>query len=236
MGDDTGSAAASRRVALGSRARRSVVVATVLLGVLGAVALGAELPPGKRTAAELAGPVQSLMSLTGPFLGVLLVHDALRRGGGPALRVAFRAAVMFAIAVALFGVVLCSTVLAAVPSQAPGGRWQHAGAIAAGSVLVQVVAQLTGTGMGLLVRRPVVACLLTILPLGVWLLLGAVDALRPAQAWLTLLPSAERLLAGEMGLADWLPWAVALVLWVLGPHLVGLRATSRRAVTVAVDD
>ena len=86
--------------------------------------------------------------------------------------------------------------------------------------------------MWLLVRRPVVACLLTILPLGVWLLLGAVDALRLARAWPTLLPSAERLLAGEMVGADWLPWTVTLVVWVLGPNLVGIRAASRPAVTV----
>src|SRR2546423_1659085 len=83
-------------------------------------------------------------------------------------------------------------------------RWRHAGTVAVGGVLVQVVAQLVGTGLGLLLRSPVVAFLGSIvLPLGLWLALGAVDALRPAREWLTPYASVWHLLSGQMGGVRW---------------------------------
>ena len=102
------------------------------------------------------------------------------------------------------------------------GPWQHVGTVVAGSVLVQVVAQLVGTGLGMLVRSPVVAFVLSIvLPLGLWLGLGAAGPLRPAQGWLTPYASAQNLLSGGMTPVNWAQWMVLVLLWGVGLNAVG---------------
>lgn len=207
---------------------RLTVIATVVAGVVSAVAVTSGATSGERTIAAVSGPVQSLMSVTLPFLGVLLVQ-AVR---SPVSRRAFvapgLAALAAAVAVAVFGVALCGLVTALANAQPPGGRWHHAGAVVVGSLLVQVVAQLTGTGLGLLVRRPVLACLLTIvLPTGLRLLLSALDVLGSAQAWLTPYASAQHLLAGNMSPVNWAQWLIMVAIWGLGLNLAGLcRRTS----------
>ncbi|MFD0823186.1 hypothetical protein ACFQ0D_33835, partial [Micromonospora zhanjiangensis] len=109
--------------------------------------------------------------------------------------------------------------------------WRHAGTVAAGGVLVQVLAQSVGTGLGLLLRRPVVACLATIaLPTGLWLLLGGVASLRPAQSWLTPYAVASPLLAGGMTGQNWAQWLVVVALWGVGLNVLGAAVVhSRRA-------
>jgi hypothetical protein len=138
------------------------------------------------------------------------------------------AALVFAVAVAVCGVALCVSVTAVAHFQLPAGQWDHVGTIVLGSLLVQIVAQLTGTGMGRLVRRPVIACLLTIvLPLGLWLILRAVGEIRPAQAWLTPYASAQHLLAGDMNPINWAQWLVMATIWGLGLNLAGGLAARR---------
>lgn len=64
-----------------------------------------------------------------------------------------------------------------------------------GSVCLLVTAQLSGTGLGLLLRRRLVAFLGTvILPLGVWLLLGAIGPITFLRPWLTPFGAASPLL------------------------------------------
>lgn len=205
-----------------------IVIVTVLAGLASAVAVVNGSAPDERTIAAVSGPVQSLMSVTVPFLGVLLVHTVRRPDSGRAFVPSVLAALAAAVAVAVFGVVLCGWVTAVANSQAPQGRWEHAGTVVVGSLLVQVVAQLTGTGLGLLVRRPAVACLLTIvLPTGLWLLLRALDVLRPAQAWLTPYASAQHLRAGDMSPINWAQWLVMVAIWGLGLNLAGFRLARR---------
>jgi hypothetical protein len=96
------------------------------------------------------------------------------------------------------------------------------------------VAQLTGTGFGLLVRRAAFACLLTVvLPLGLWLLLGALDGLQSVQAWLTPFASARNLLAGDMNPTGWAQWLLVLAVWGIGLNLFGLRVASRTQTTTS---
>jgi hypothetical protein len=207
--------------------RRCLIGWTLVIGALAAVALGMELPPEERTMAEISGPTQLLMSVTVPILGVLLVQDLPRPSSRTVLLRSIAAAAAVAVLFACFGIAICGLVSALVDSQAPGGRWQYAGTVVLGSVLVQCLAQLSGTGLGMLVRRPVLACLLTIAPLGVWAILGISDSLRPAQAWLTPLPSAGNLLAGDMGPVHWAQWVVAATIWGLGLNALGLRRATR---------
>jgi hypothetical protein len=72
-----------------------------------------------------------------------------------------------------------------------------------------------------------VACLLTIAPLGLWALLDVWDGLRPAQAWLTPLPSAGNLLAGDMPPIHWAQWVVVAAIWGIGLNALGMRRAAR---------
>ena len=133
-----------------------------------------------------------------------------------------------ALLIAAFGVLVCAAVTMIAPSTAGGGRWENAGMVAIGSLLAQGTAQLVGTGLGLLLRRPVIACLATIvLPLGLWWLFGAVDVLRPVQAWTTPYPSAQHLLSGAMSPVNWAQWLVVLAIWGAGLNALGCLRASR---------
>ena len=202
---------------------------TALLGLLAAVAVTLGTAPGMRTFAAVSGPTQSLMSVPAPFLGVLLVSRLRRPARVTTIMSTVLMALRLALLVATFGVLVCAVVTAIAPSTASGGRWAGAGLVVLGSLLVQVVAQLVGTGLGLLLRRPVIACLATIvLPLGLWALLGAVEAFRPVQAWLTPFPSVQHLLSGEMTATAWAQWLVVLAIWGVGLNALGVATATRR--------
>lgn len=209
--------------------RRSLLAGTLLLGLIAAIGVSAAADPADRTLATLSDPTQSLMSIVVPYLGILMAHD-LRGGPGP-IRVTptLTAAALLAAAIGMFGFLTCAVALAV---SGPGAQdpWRSAGIIALGSVLVQIVAQLLGTGLGLLLRRHVVAFLVSIvLPSGLWLLLGAVDALRPAQAWLAPYSSVRNLLSGHMTALTWAQWLVILLIWGIGPNALGATHLKRTA-------
>lgn len=48
-----------------------------------------------------------------------------------------------------------------------------------------------------------------------------------AGLWPTPLEGANRLLAGAMTSADWLPYTAMLAIWVVGLHAAGLRRLDR---------
>jgi hypothetical protein len=185
-------------------------------------------PPGDRTFVSVSTSVQSLMSVTLPFIGVLLAHDVLRSPGAVRLTPTLFAATLVAAVVGAYGVLVCAAALAVAPSSVAVGRWDHLLSIAVGSVLVQVVAQLVGTGLGLLLRPVVVSCLATIvLPLGLWFVLGRVAVLRPAQAWLTPYPTVQNLLSGGMSALAWAQWLVVVLLWGVALNAAGAARLNR---------
>jgi hypothetical protein len=211
---------ALRRCA-GTRGRRWLVAAVLLLGATVAAAA-----PAGRTFVALSDPVQSLMSALLPLLGILLVRD-LR--DAPRFLPSVVAAVLVAAAVGAFGVAACAVALAVRPAGAAGDPRAHVAVVAAGGVLVQVVAQLVGTGMGLLLRSAPAAFLATFLPFVLWLALGAADVLRPGQDWLTPYETARHLLSGRMSALAWLQWAVVALLWGAGLNAAGVAAATARA-------
>lgn len=163
---------------------------TAVVAVLAAVAITAAMPGDERSLAAVNAPVQLLISIGVPFLAAVMTSD-LRPRGPEVLSTILRALVL-AVAFALFGAIVTAAAVAAFPSPMADGRWSAAPV--SGSVLVQVVAVLIGTGLGLLIRRPVLASLSTIVfPLGLWLLLGVLAP--AARAWLTPFESASKLLA-----------------------------------------
>jgi hypothetical protein len=212
----------------GTRTRRLLVAVTLLLGVLAAVGIAAAGQPADRTFAGLSTAVQSLMSVTLPFIGVLLARDVVRSPGTVRVAPTLLAGTLLAIAVGAFGVLVCAAALAVAPATAVAGRWDHALRIAVCSVLVQIVAQLVGTGLGLLLRPAVIACLATIvLPLGLWFVLGSVAVLRPAQAWLTPFATAQVLFSARMSPWGWAQWLVVALLWGAALNAVGAARLKR---------
>ena len=217
------------RRAAGTRTRRWIVAVTLLLGLSGAIAGAAGTPPTERTFAAVSGPAQSLMSIVVPFLGVLATAGIRRPRRASEVLAVVAGALGPALLIAAIGVLICAVTTALAPSAAPEDRWANAGVVALGSLLVQGVAQLVGTGMGLLIRRPTLAYAATIvLPLGLWRLCGSLAALQPAQAWLTPLPSVQHLLAGEMSPARWAQWLTVLAIWGLALNAVGTARAARR--------
>ncbi|MET8832865.1 hypothetical protein ABZV78_02965 [Micromonospora sp. NPDC004540] len=215
------------RRSVGTRPRRWLVATTLLLGLLAAVAMTAAGQGGDLTFSTLSDMAQSLMSVTVPFLGVLLAHDLRRTPRTARLAPTLLAATLLAAAVGLFGVLVCTAALALAPSETAPDPWRHAATIAVGGVLVQIVAQLVGTGLGLLIRSAVVACLATIvLPLGLWAVLGGVDVLEPAQAF-TPYATVRNLLSGQMSAVKWTQWLIVLLTWGVGLNALGAARLKR---------
>jgi len=209
------------------RTLRSALVITLLLGAASAVAVTAGLPVQQRTFTGLLGPVQSLMSVTAPLVGIALVSPVHRYGPGWRPAPPLLTAVAVAVALGIVGSLLCAAALAVASSPATD-RWGHLAASVLGALLVQVVAQLVGTGLGLLIRRRLVAFLASmVIPLGAWVALGAVDGLRPAQA-LTPFDHVPVLLAGEMTGARWGQWLAMVLIWCVGLNGAGLLRLRRR--------
>lgn len=205
------------------RSRALVVIAavTAVVGVGTAFALAAVLPSHQRTFAVVAVPVQLLISVGVPFLGAVAT-SSLRGGASTEVRHTLAGAAAWALGFAVLGLVATAAAVAILASSTTEAPWAKALPIVLGSLLVQVVAMFIGTGFGLLLRRPVLASLATVvLPLAVWFLL--VEVAPGARLWLTPLEGANRLLAGTMAASDWLPYVVMLSIWVVALNLAGLR-------------
>ncbi|MEU8254491.1 hypothetical protein AB0C06_09545 [Micromonospora inaquosa] len=217
------------RRSLGTTARRWLLVGTLAVGLLAAVALVAATAPADRTFAELSGTVQSLMSVATPLFGILLVRDLRRAPVRRPVLPMVLAVGLPAVVIGVVGVLICAATLALTPADVADEPWRFTATVAVGSVLVQIVAGLVGTGLGLLLRSVVVAFLATIiLPLGLFALLGAGDALRPAQPWLTPFGSVRNLLSGEMTALRWAQWLCVLLIWGVGLNAAGAAVLNRR--------
>jgi hypothetical protein len=119
----------------------------------------------------------------------------------------------------LAGVALTAVAVAGSDGSRPSGTLLAM--LVVGSVLVQLIAQSTGTACGLLLRRPVVAMAATIVvPMGVTAVLLAIDPGGGLVGWLTPYGTARALLAGRPTAA----LAVVVVLWCVLPNVVGARA------------
>ena len=207
------------RRAVGSWPRRLLVIGTVLVGAGVAAFTSASAPPAERTLPVLLTAVQSAMSILVPLIGIVLVHDLRHTRDAGRVRSTVVAGLLVAAGIALLGVL--AGLAAATRSEGLGG-------LLLSSVLVQGVALLTGTGLGLLIPSRVVAFLATIvLPLGLWRLLGSVGPLEPARGWLTQYESARRLLGGEMTPFFWLQFAVMVAVWGAGLNAWGAARLRR---------
>lgn len=207
--------AALRSIAA-TRSRRWLSAITLLIGLIIPILLSVTLPASDQTFASIASPTQALMSVTVPCVGVLLTAESRRAAAPVRLLPTLVAAVAAAAAVGAYGSVTSAVAVVLTPATEP---WSDAAIVAVGGALLQSSAMLVGTGLGLLLRPSLVACLATaVLPMGVWALL-ALPADGAAQPWLAPFGAAQNLLAGlPIGLAQWL---VVAVLWGGGLNLLG---------------
>lgn len=210
-----------------TRGRWALVLGTAVLGAVGSSAvLG--FPPQERTFAGVVGPVQLLMSLLVPLIGVLLVSD-LRHPRSTRTRVsvapAILAALLLAELLAVVGVLFAALALALASTTTPD-PWRAALLLVVGSLLAQVVAVLTGTGLGLLVPSRVLAFVITLLPVALWLALGAAEPLRAVRDWIIPYGAVRHALAGTMTAANWGQLLMVLALWGLGLNALGARKLS----------
>jgi hypothetical protein len=203
-------------------ARRYLVAATILLGASGAVAYMADPTDGGGTLAEAATTAQSLISIAMPVFGILLVRDLPRSAR---LVPTLLAVIIVSAAAGVLGALLGAAALALA---GPGSSaWTGAAGVGAGGIAVQVIAGLVGTGFGLLVRRPVVAFLATIVvPLAAYAVLNATGGLAE---WLTPYGAAQSGLAAHPNATQWSKWLVVVLIWGVGLNTLG-AARRRRAV------
>jgi hypothetical protein len=182
----------------------ALLLSTAVLGVLGSSAvLG--YPLAERTFAGVLAPAQLLMSLLVPLIGIVVVSD-LRQPPSTCARdtatPAILAALVLAALLAMVGSLFAALALALSSTTAPD-PWRSAALLVLGSLLAQVVAVLTGTGLGLLVPSYGVAFGLTLLPVALWLALGVAGPSRAVRDWILPYGPVRHLLGATMTAASW---------------------------------
>lgn len=197
-------------------ARGVLNLVTVLLGAATAVLLVVLVRPAPATI-EVNTFAQLVMSVFVPFLGVLTVQRADGRTA-QAMLAAIARSLLIAGGFAAYGVIV-SAVAGASVGQGPDAR--VLGQLILASVAVQALAQLTGTGFGLLVRRPVLAGALTIVvPLGVSVALTLIDPSGSLRDRATPFGGATTLLALTPN--AWPGWLAIAGCWGLGLNALAL--------------
>jgi hypothetical protein len=232
---------AELRKSVSTRVRRCLLVASGVVGLLSAGLVAFTGPADDHTFATISFYTQSAISLPLPFVSVLLMtQDFGLRPRSPtstsgvsrsALITAKLLASMIIAVTAAFGGVLISVLATSAAARAPGnGQWEATGMIILGSVLVQLIAQLIGAGWGLLLGSSALAIAAdVVVPLGLWIVTGAVPGLQGIQAWLTPFASVRNLLAGQMGAQQWAQVAITVLVWVVTLNAAGILRVSRVA-------
>ncbi|GIH21306.1 hypothetical protein [Rugosimonospora africana] len=221
----------ARHVVLSRRAAM-ITAATLLLGATTAWAAGGWPPAGHSEPAfrDVLKTVQLAMSVLVPFIGVLAVTELHRPGTSADRRLAPRLLPVLGLTV---GVALAGTLLAATATAWAGGGWPPAGQTATlvtGAVLVQLIAQLTGTASGMLLRRPVLAMASTVVvPMGTTALLGTIDRHDGLVRWLTPYGNAQALLAAKPIPSTFAGLCVVALLWCVVPNVLGRWHINRNA-------
>jgi ABC-2 type transport system permease protein len=227
------------RKSTGSQSRRWLLIAAGVVGLLSAGLVAFTGPAEDHTFAVISFSTQIAISLPLPFVSVLLMTQefgrrtssaSVRLGGslGAIIATKLLASVIIAVTGAVYGVLISLVATSAAAPAADQGRWDAIGMIILGSVLVQLIAQLSGAGWGLLLRSsPLAIAADVVLPLGLWIVTGAIPALQGAQAWLAPFSSARNLLSGHMDAERWAQVGVIALVWVVALDAAGILRLHR---------
>ena len=230
---------AELRKSVSTRVRRWLMLASGVVGLLSAGLVAFTGPAADHTFARISFYTQSAISLPLPFVSILLMtqdfglrpRSANSTSGvsSGALITAKLLASMIIAVTAAFGGVLISVLATSAAARAPDeGRWEATGMIIFGSVLVQLIAQLIGAGWGLLLGSSALAIAAdVVVPLGLWILTGALPGFQGIQAWLTPFASVRNLLSGQMGVQQWAQVAIIVLVWVVTLNAAGILRVHR---------
>lgn len=224
------------RKSVDTRASRWLLIAVAVTGLV-TCALSAFLGHAKdHTFHTVAGSVQGSMSVLLPVVSILLVtsewsqHTTLqtfvlvpRRGRIVAAKII--ASGIIAVLVAAYGIGLT----ALGTGLTSDGSWNHAATVAVGSVVVQLISQLSGVGFGLLLMSSPAAIVLNfVIPIAWGALAGGVHALHHVQPWLDPAKVSTNLLSGEVGPQRWAQAATVVLVWVVALIAAGTVRLQRR--------
>jgi ABC-2 type transport system permease protein len=221
------------RQSVSKRARRWLLIAAGVVGLLTAGLVALTGPAEDHTFSVISFYTQSAISLPLPLVSVLLMtQDFGRRAssltsksglsGDAIIAAKWLASMIIAVAGAAYGVLISVLATSAATPAAGEGRWNAIGMIILGSVLVQLIAQLAGAGWGLLLgSSPLAIVADVVLPLGLWLVTGAAPGLQGIQAWLAPFTSVQSLLSGHMNAQQGAQVGVIVLVWVVGLNAAG---------------
>ena len=227
------------RRTVGSRARRWLLIASGVVGLLTAGLVAFAGPARDHTFAVISFYTQSAISLPLPFVSVLIMTQEFGRLAGSTtptsassrdatITAKLLASALIAVVGASYGVLISvlATCAAALPPDQE--RWDAAGLIILGSVLVQMIAQLSGAGWGLLLGSSVLAIAAdVVVPLGLWIVAGAVPGGHGVQAWLAPFASVRNMLSGHMDTQRWAQVGVIVLVWVIALNVAGMSRVRR---------
>jgi hypothetical protein len=224
-------------------ARRWLLIASATVGLFVAGLVAFTGPARDHTFAAISFHTQSAISLPLPFVSVLLMTADFGRRASATFASAtspnviivakLLASAIIAVVGAAYGVLISVLATGASPAASEEGRWDAIGVIILGSVLVQLIAQLSGAGWGLLLGSNAVAITAdVVVPLGLWIVAGAVPGLQGIQEWLAPFASAQHLLSGDMNAQRWAQVIVVVLVWVIALNVAGILRVHRLRRTV----
>ena len=227
------------RTSIRSQSRRWLLIASGVVGLLSAGLVASTGSAPDHTFAVISFYTHSAISLPLPLVSVLLMTQEFGRrassgivGLGMSLDATIvaklLASAVIAVAGAGYGVLISLVATSAAAPAADRGRWDAIGLIILGSVLVQLIAQLSGAGWGLLLRSSSLAIAAdVVVPLGLWIVTGSVPVLQGVQAWLAPFSSVRNLLSGHMDAERWAQVGVIALVWVVGLNAAGILRLHR---------
>ena len=227
------------RQTAGSRARRWLLIASGAVGLLTAGLVAFTGPARDHTFAVISFYTQSAISLPLPFVSILIMTQEFgrrARSTTPAsassrdatITAKLLASALIAVAGASYGVLISVLATSAAALPADQDRWDAAGLIILGSVLVQLIAQLSGAGWGLLLGSSVLAIVAdVVVPLGLWIVTGAVPGVQGVQAWLAPFASVRNVLSGHMDAQRWAQVGLIVLVWVIALNAAGIFRVRR---------
>jgi hypothetical protein len=227
------------RKSIKSPSRRWLLIVSGVVGLLSAGLVVFTGSAQDHTFAVTSSYTQSAISLPLPFVSVLLMTQEFGRRAssatfglgmslGAIIAPKLLASAVIAVAGAGYGVLISLVATSAAAPAADQGRWDAIGMIILGSMLVQLIAQLSGAGWGLLLRSsPLAIAADVVVPLGLWIVTGAIPALQGVQPWLAPFSSARNLLSGHMDSERWAQVGVVALVWVVALNAVGILRLHR---------
>jgi ABC-2 type transport system permease protein len=229
------------RKSVDTRAGRWLLVGVAAIGV--ALTFVTVLAGGAsdHTFADGAGNIQGAMTILAPVLGILLITSewsqrtalqtfALVPRRGRVVSAKLLAGAVLSQLVAVFGVAL-SLLATAVASHPASGSWHHLGLVVFGSLLVQLLAVLSGMAFGLLLLNSAVAIVLNFLVPTAWTIIStSIHALHGVRSWLDITRPSSDLLSGSMSGQRWAQLGVATLIWVVALLIAGVVRLRRKEI------